>query len=191
MDEDGFNDAGPPVAQLSVEPDIANSSGSEQKEHAKEKVCTQCTCYCQAPPQHVPKNYTPCCLPLGARISSREIQMFPEFRDNLLRKNREPAKTQTLRTWGKHRARAHKQSFWDGKWIRVWRGQGHKDTIGWLLITFWDEIKVGTLDHGDCVREGRPTWDVEKFRQKYCKGLDTDYELVRIRFEFRACRACL
>ena len=70
-----------------------------------------------------------------------------------------PAKTQTFRVWGSRRAREHKESFTEGKWIRVWRGQGHKDTIGWLLITHWDEIKVGDIDKGDCVRECRPEWE--------------------------------
>ena len=110
-------------------------------EDTVDKVCAH-TCFCQAPPKIVPQHYTPCCLPLGAQLSRREIQMFPEFRANLLRGKGEPPKTQTLRKWGQARAHEHKQSFQDGKWIRVWRGQGHNNTIGWIQITVWDEMKV-------------------------------------------------
>jgi hypothetical protein len=164
-------------------------SSSDVCDDTVDKVCAH-TCFCQAPPKNVPQHYTPCCLPLGAPLSCREIQMFPEFRANLLRGKGEPPKTQTLRRWGQARARAHKKSFQDGTWIRVWRGQGHISTIGWLQITGWDEIKVCDIDHGDCVREGRPSWEPEHFRQKYCKGMAYNSKLLRIRFTFRACHAC-
>ena len=148
-------------------------------------------CFCQANPQNIPQNFTPCCLPRGSLLSKREIQMFPEFKGNLLQTMGEPAKTQTIRNWGMQRLRAHKLSFLAGEWIRVWRGQGHKDTIGWLLITSWENVMVSEIDHDDCVREGLPEWKPEEFRKKYCKGLAPNHKLVRIRFNFRSCRACL
>jgi hypothetical protein len=73
----------------------------------------------------------------------------------------------------------------------VWRGQGHKDTIGWMRITCFDTVKVGDIDHGDCVREGRPTWGPDEFRAKYCQGFSSGHFLSRVQFEFRACRARL
>ena len=167
-----------------------SKSDPERHPNRDFQVCRN-TCLCQARPAHLPQKYTPCCLPLGTVLSTREIQMFAEFRGNLLQGQGEPRKTQTLRKWGRDRARAHMQSFLGGKWIRVWRGQGHQATIGWLQITFWDQISVSAIDHDDCVREGRPMWEPEMFRAKYCKGLSPDFKLIRIRFIFRACRACI
>lgn len=187
MDDDDFS-FGVPVSSL---PPLPDTDAEDDEEHdAEDEVCTR-TCYCQASPKDMPRNYTPCCLPLGVLLARREIQMFPEFKGNLLRMKGEPAKTQTFRRWGVERARAHKLSYSDGKWIRVWRGQGHKDTIGWLLITFWDEVKVHAITKGDCVREGRPTWEPEMFREKYCKGLSPKSTLIRVKFDFRACRTCM
>ena len=116
------------------------------------------TCYCQASPITMPRNYIPCCLPTGLLLATKAIQIFEEFRGNLLRAKGEPAKTQTIRGWKTARAKENKQSFLEGKWIRVWRGQGNKDTIGWLRINVWDTVKLGSIDQGDCVREDRPSW---------------------------------
>jgi hypothetical protein len=179
----------PPVPDRDVVAD-AVLGGFEEEVPDETEVHTR-TCYCQAPPSTLPLHYTPCCLPLGVRLATREIQMFPEFRKNLLLDYNATPKTQTCRMWGASRARAHKESFAEGKWIRVWRGQGHKDTIGWLLITHWDEIKVGEIDKGDCVREGRPEWEPDWFKKKYFGGLDDAAALTRIKFDFRPCRACI
>jgi hypothetical protein len=165
-------------------------SGFEEDVVDETEVRTR-TCYCQAPPSTLPLHYTPCCLPRGVKLATREIQMFPEFRKNLLLADNAPPKTQTCRVWGASRARAHKESFTEGKWIRVWRGQGHKDTIGWLLITHWDKIKVGDIDKGDCVREGRPEWEPDGFKKKYLGGMEDDAAVTRIKFDFRPCRACI
>ena len=184
MDDDEFS-FGVPVPVL-PERDATSSVILD----IEDEVCKH-TCYCQASPNTMPPNFTPCCLPLGVQLASRSIHMFPEFRGNLLRLEGEPAKTQTLRNWSKDRADEHRQSFLDGKWIRVWRGQGHKDTIGWLLITCWKEVKVRDIGKNDCIREGRPTWDPKMFKYKYCNGLPPDFTLIRVRFEFRGCRACM
>ena len=37
------------------------------------------TCYCQAPPCYIPYNFTPCCLPSGVVLATREIQMAEVF----------------------------------------------------------------------------------------------------------------
>jgi hypothetical protein len=198
MDGDEFGASraygGPPVQTMYV-PDVHMAAddlyaGFVEEVAVETEVHTR-TCYCQAPPSTLPLHYTPCCLPLGVRLATREIQMFPEFRKNLLLIENAPAKTQTCRVWGAHRAHAHKESFAAGKWIRVWRGQGHKDTIGWLLITHWDEIKVGDIDKGDCVREGRPEWLPDSFKEKYLRGMDDAALVTRIKFDFRPCRACM
>ena len=185
---------GPPVQSMDG-PDIAmNDDGFRddfEEEVDEETEVHPRTCHCQAPPSTLPLQYAPCCLPLGVRLATREIQMFPEFRKNLLLVDNAPCKTQTCRVWCARRARVHKQSFTEGKWIRVWRGQGHKDTIGWLLITHWDEIKVGDIDKGDCVREGRPEWEPADFKKKYLRGMDDAATVTRIKFEFRPCRACI
>ena len=185
---------GPAVSPTYVSDiDVADDDspgGFPEEEHTESEVHPR-TCYCQAPPGTLPPQYTPCCLPLGVALASREIQMFPEFRKNLLLFDNAPAKTQTFRVWGSHRAREHKESFTEGKWIRVWRGQGQIATIGWLLITHWDEIKVGDIDKGDCVREGRPEWEPARFKKIYLRGMDDDATVNRIQFEFRPCRACL
>ena len=139
----------------------------------------------------MPRNYIPCCLPTGSLLATRAIQMFEEFRGNLLRAKGEPAKTQTIRGWKTARAKAHKQSFLEGKWIRVWRGQGNKDTIGWLRINVWDTVKVGSIDQGDCVWEGRPSWGPDRLRTGYFKGYTPEHVLIRVGFEFRACHACM
>jgi hypothetical protein len=198
MDEDEFsapfNSGGPPVDVISVpDADMADDdvAGGFTEEVVDESKVPPHTCYCQAPPSTLPLHYSPCCLPLGVRLATREIQMFPEFRKNLLLEDNAAPKTQTCRVWGDHRARAHRQSFDEGNWIRVWRGQGHKDTIGWLLITQWDTIKVGDIDQGDCVREGRPEWTPTRFKDKYCAGMDDTATMTRIKFVFRPCRACI
>ena len=113
--------------------------------------------------------------------------MFPEFRGNLLRTKGEPPKTQTIRNWSQGRLEEHEKSYREGRWIRVWRGQGNKATIGWLLITSMDEIKV--IDKGDCIREGRPLWEPAEFKRLYFP--DVYKRLTRVQFLFRACRACL
>jgi hypothetical protein len=185
---------GPPGQSMCV-PDMAMTDDDipdayQEEVHDETEVHPR-TCYCQAPPSMLPLRYTPCCLSLGVLLATREIQMFPEFRNNLLLVGNAPAKTQTCRVWGAHRARQHKESFTEGKWIRVWRGQGHKDTIGWLLITHWDEVKVGDIDKGDCVREGRPEWEPAHFKKKYLRGMDDAATVIRIKFDFRPCRACI
>jgi hypothetical protein len=211
MDEDEFNDdtfemdgdefgapagyaGGPPVQAVFVpDTDMAADDvlGGFEEEVADETEVRTRTCYCQAPPSTLPHHYIPCCLPAGVLLATREIQMFAEFKDNLLLADNAPPKTQTCRVWCPHRARAHKESFTEGKWIRVWRGQGHKDTIGWLLITHWDEIKVGDIDQGDCVREGRPEWEPDTFKKKYLRGMGAAATVTRIKFDFRPCRACI
>jgi hypothetical protein len=198
IDEDEFgapfDSGGPPVESMDVPDD--NMAGGDVVGSITEdvfddsEVPTQ-TCYCQAPPSTLPLHYSPCCLPLGVRLATREIQMFPEFRKNLLLEDNSAPKTQTCRVWGDHRARAHKQSFSEGRWIRVWRGQGHKDTIGWLLITHWDAITVGDIDKGDCVREGRPDWEPKRFKDTYLRGMGDTAPVIRIKFIFRPCHACV
>jgi hypothetical protein len=194
LDSSGLPSGGPPVESIHV-PDavMADDDVVEgfTEEGADESEVPTHTCYCQAPPSTLPLHYSPCCLPLGVRLATREIQMFPEFRKNLLLLDNAAPKTQTCRQWGDRRARAHKQSFDEGTWIRVWRGQGHKDTIGWLLITQWDTIKVGDIDQGDCVREGRPEWEPKRFKDTYFGGMDDTATLTRIKFVFRPCRACI
>jgi hypothetical protein len=210
MDVDEFNDdmlemdgdefggpvdyGGPPVQPMYV-PDIDVGAGDDlgdfEEEEADDAEVRTRTCYCQAPPSTLPLHYIPCCLPLGSRLATREIQMFPEFRNNLLLADNAPPKTQTCRVWGAHRARTHKVSFTEGKWIRVWRGQGHKDTIGWLLITHWDEITVGDIDKSDCEREGRPEWEPDRFKKTYFGGMAAASAVTRIKFDFRPCRACV
>jgi hypothetical protein len=150
-----------------------------------------CSCLCQEPPSALPPHFTPCCLPCGVTLAKREIQMFPEFRDNLLGKKGTPRKTQTMRVWGKLRMREHYQNFVHNKWIRVWRGQGNKDTIGWMLITDWDEVKVADITKGDCAREGVPTCTPSMFKKKYLKGLAPMDKLTRLQFTFRGCGACV
>jgi hypothetical protein len=136
MDGDEFgapiDSGGAPVQSMNVpDDDMAadNNGGGFMEEVVDESEVRTRTCYCQAPPNALPLQYSPCCLPLGVRFATREIQMFPEFRKNLLLEDNAPPKTQTCRVWGDRRARAHKESFTGGKWIRVWRGQGHKTQL--------------------------------------------------------------
>jgi hypothetical protein len=145
------------------------------------------TCHCQhsIPPQH----HAPACLPVGAILATREIQMFPEFRANLLCTGGAPPKTQTLRIWGRQRTAEHHMSYTHNRWIRVWRGQGHKATIGWLLITHWDTLRVDAITHMDCVREGVPHLSTVAFRRKYFNGLAASTRLLRVQFLFRPCLA--
>jgi hypothetical protein len=149
------------------------------------------TCHCQAPPNAMPAHYTPPCLPWGVSLAKREIQMFPEFRDNLLGIRGAPQKTQTLRIWGTQRSATHYTSYMQGKWIRVWRGQGHMSTIGWMLITNWDEILVRCISPSDCAREGRPRWLPSEFVQAYFPELTPNTTLTRVQFLFRPCQTVL
>jgi hypothetical protein len=171
-----------------IDPAINHADDPDQPdpEHDDE-VCPR-ICSCQAPPENLPPGYTPRCLPQGVRVSSREIQMYACFKDNLLQTRQAPAKTQTCRAWCVKRACEHKRAFLEGKWIRVWRGQGHKSTIGWMLITVWDEVMVGDLDKGDCAREGRPGWEPKKLKDTFFKSLKPDDVMTRIRFTFQPCR---
>jgi len=145
------------------------------------------TCHCQATPRDIPLHHTPPCLPRGAVLAAREIQMLPEFRSNLLGTGGAPPKTQTMRVWGTQRRAEHYASFKHGRWIRVWRGQGHKDTIGWLLITHWDTVLINGITCRDCVREGRPQWRLAEFKNTYFNGLAPNTPLTRVRFVFAAC----
>jgi len=145
-------------------------------------------CYCQAAPKRLPRKFTPCCLPSSAVLAAREIQMKDTFKDNLMGSNGSPLKTQTLREWCPARAREHQQSFVHGKWVRVWVGQGHASTIGWLRITKWDTIEVGGITTEDCVREGRPQWTPTRFKREFFpKNLSSD-KLIRLQFYFRGCK---
>ena len=148
-----------------------------------------CICYCQARPKCLPPVFIPCCLPAGAVLASREIQMKEIFRDNLLCINGAPPKTQTMRVWCKARASTHYQAYALGQWVRVWRGQGNSSTIGWLRYTYWNTVMVCDISGLDCIREGCPTWTPQHFLRTFfpqCQPTDT---LIRVRFEFRACRA--
>jgi hypothetical protein len=149
------------------------------------------TCHCQSIPNAIPQRYTPPCLPTGALLATREIQMFPEFRANLLGVGGVAQKTQTMRVWGPLRSAEHHASYTHGRWIRVWRGQGHKDTIGWLLITHWDTVLVRDITRRDCVREGRPKWLSAEFKKKYFNGLTSNTQLTRIQFVFHRCLSIL
>jgi hypothetical protein len=144
-------------------------------------------CHCQVIPSAIPQHYTPPCLPRGAMLATREIQMFSVFRANLLGTEGEPPKTQTLRVWGAQRKKAHYTSYTHGRWIRVWRGQGHKDTIGWMLITHWDTVHVGDITQSDCVREGRPNWQPDALKRTFFRGLTSNTPLTRVQFVFRKC----
>ena len=147
-------------------------------------------CYCQAQPFHVPRRFTPCCLPRGVVLASREIQMLEVFRENLLGTSGSPPKTQTMRKWCSARAHEHYQSYILGKWVRVWRGQGHNSTIGWLLYTSWDRLMVKNITKEDCVREGRPQLTPKKFVKKFFPELPPTFQLYRVCFMFRKCTMC-
>ena len=166
------------------DPDEAEEGNGDSDLDADLEVCV---CYCQAMPWHTPSSYTPCCLPNDAILASREIQMKVEFRDNLLGSNGAPPKTQTMRDWCEARATEHHCSYTQGKWVRVWRGQGHKTTIGWLLFTDWDTVEVGKITRYDCVREGRPGLSPQQFRDTFFHGLGSSYKLIRVQFVFRVC----
>ena len=148
-----------------------------------------CVCYCQARPKCIPPVFIPCCLSPGAVLASRELQMKEIFRDSLLCINGAPPKTQTMRVWCKARASTHYQAYALGQWVRVWRGQGNSSTIGWLRYTYWNTVMVCDISGLDCIREGCPTWTPQHFLRTFfpqCQPTDT---LIRVRFEFRACRA--
>jgi hypothetical protein len=146
-------------------------------------------CYCQAMSCHIPPCYTPCSLPDDAILASHEIQMEVGFRDNLLGSNGAAPKTQTMRKWCEARATEHHCSYTKGKWVKVWRGQGHSTTIGWLLFTFWDTVEVGKITWYDCVREGRPGLTPQQFRDTFFPGLESSCKLIRVKFVFRVCNS--
>jgi hypothetical protein len=144
-------------------------------------------CYCQTAPTRLPRHFTPCCLPHTAVLASREIQMLPGFKSNLLGLHREPLKTQTLRDWSPRRAAEHHQSFMHKKWVRVWVGQGHAATIGWLQIITWDYISVSEITKNDCVREGRPGLTPAQFSLKFFPKKKPADRLIRLQFHFVGC----
>jgi hypothetical protein len=166
--------------------DAAIDNDSEVKTREKQPHEVP-TCHCHAIPSLIPQHHTPPCLPPGAMLARREIQMVAAFRKNLLRIDGAPAKTQTLRVWGAKRRAEHYTAYTQGKWIRVWQGQGHKATIGWLRITRWDTIRVGGITRCDCIREGRPNLLPVTFARTYFNGVSSASQLLRIQFEFRAC----
>ena len=144
-------------------------------------------CYCQAAPRRLPRKFWPCCLPRNAVLASREMQMQRQFKPNLLCTQDAPPKTQTLREWSPARASEHFQSFKQGRWLRVWIGQGHISTVGWLLIKHWDYIEVGDITPGDCAREGRPHMTPTQFKLEFFPGRESNHKLIRLNFEFRGC----
>lgn len=144
-------------------------------------------CYCRATPLNIPPRYTPPCLPIGAIIATREIQMIRGFRHNLLCTPGHHPKTQTMRVWSLARAEEHWASFMERRWIRVWEGRGHVTTLGWLLITHWDVVVVRDTTPLDCAREGRPDLTPRAFIDLYLSGLQATARIHRIQFIFRAC----
>lgn len=120
-------------------------------------------------------------------LAKREIQMLEVFRKNLLQLHGSPPKTQTLRDWGLQRQLEHFRSFKKGMWIRVWRGQGHSSTIGWLRIVSWDKIRIRDITQADCIREGRPSLTPFEFIEDFFPKYDDLFILTRIQFVFRAC----
>ena len=143
-------------------------------------------CLCRMKPP-LPVAFQPCCLPSGIMFSQREIQMKHDWLDNLI--GTEPPKTQTLRVWKRARAAEHLHSYLSGKWVRVWRGQGHSSTIGWLLITGWDVVRLGDMTNEDCCREGRPGMLPSQFLRQYLLTSKTtvDTRVYRLQFTFKAC----
>ena len=115
--------------------------------------------------------FTPCCVPAGAGLAMREIQMESCFRDNLLGTNGACPKTQTIRAWCTKREAEHYTSYISGLWVRVWRGVGHRSTIGWLRFTSWDKVPVGRISQEDCVREGRPLMTPMQFVLRFFPGV--------------------
>jgi hypothetical protein len=144
-------------------------------------------CPCLLPPSCGPIAFVPCCLPAGVLLATREIQMLEFFRNSLLGLNGAHPKTQTMRRWSPGRVAERKHSFVHGKWIRVWRGQGHRSTIGWLLLTGWDTVKIRDIDRGDCMREGCPQLSPREFVNMFFPLLKPTDRLQRLQFVFRAC----
>jgi hypothetical protein len=118
--------------------------------------------------------------------------MMTCFRDNLLELRGAPKKNQTLRVWSDARKGEHYRSFVGRKWIRVWRGQGHIHTIGWIQIQRWDEVRLGDITEADCAREGRPDMTPLVFLHTFLlsskKNITVDTLAVRVLFHFRPCR---
>ena len=156
---------------------------------ASDPAVTPCICHATPP---LPRAFTPCCIPFGALTAKREIQMKACFRDNLLGQRGAPLKTQTLRVWSAPRASEHYRSFLGRKWIRVWRGQGHIDTIGWMQIQRWDTVRLGDITEADCEREGRPDMEPLAFLTEFLlsseKNINIDTVAFRLLFRFRPCK---
>ena len=164
--------------------DGATNDGADVAADSDKVSNTQCSCQMKPP---LPINFRPCVLSDDSIWSRREIQMKADWLENLV--GVQPQKTQTLRVWKRARAAEHLRSYLSGQWVRVWRGQGNNCTIGWLLITGWDVIRLGDMNEEDCCREGRPGMHPSEFLRQYLLTTSTtvDSLVYRLQFTFVAC----
>jgi hypothetical protein len=133
--------------------------------------------------------FFPCCIPKTARWSNLAIRFDKDFRGNLL--SMLSPKVQTLRpAWCKKTLHMHQKAYEAKQWIRVLcGGQGNAKTIGWLLYSSIDMVRLSDLTRDDCSREGRPEQPVDLFRSQwlYSDRITTNTISPRLIFTVRAC----
>jgi hypothetical protein len=61
----------------------------------------------------------------------------------------------------------HKRRFDQQQLVRVWIGQGHDTTIGYILYTTFYQQRVGDITKAELVDEGCISMSVENFIMKY------------------------
>ncbi len=89
------------------------------------------------------------------------------FRENLVGHGH--PKTQTMRPeWCIATIKQHTRLFQKGWWFRVsCGGQGNIKTIGWGRYLAVDQVQLGSLNAGDCMREGCPGMPVDTFLSSF------------------------
>jgi hypothetical protein len=141
--------ASPTSASSPMRPSVVRQSNtSKPPNHKVSSVAHLCVL------SSVPLNFKPCCVSNSEHFCATILLMAESFRENLT--GSAPPKTQTLRVWTEVYAASHWRAFQAGTWVRVWRGQGHKFTVGWAKYTAMRRVRLGNLDRNGCCREGRP-----------------------------------
>ena len=98
-------------------------------------------------------------------------------------------KTMTRRYWGPQNQQLHLDCYFQGKLVRVWRGQGHSCTVGWVLYTNMYYQNLMLMSNEDVKLEGFPGLSVQQFIERHMskKGVcvvPPDEEVLVINFKF-------
>jgi hypothetical protein len=94
----------------------------------------------------------------------------------------------TRRCWTDSFAQHHRSAFANGKYVRVWRGQGHSFTIGWVKYTAMYRQRLCEMPSSDLVKEGCGHLSLVEFRTRYFIDFPPDTECWVLEFLYFPCK---